>query len=315
MAEIEQDIGADLDRIADICARSRYSLSNQYEIHVAPHGSGASYAQEGTAAEAVDPSTHDHSGPTLQAISIDEEHSSANNGRRVLVRRRSAAYGTLETIASSSRSSDSDRSKRKSAAEIAAQVRGRVQHPSVEGAGAAYDTEFGPSRDPHGEQTNQSSRARPTLAAAIFGHSRAQNYYHPQTPRTSNTDLVAEPAVPETSHSHLVSTTATEGKSSEDRGIGLSVKEQVSVSVSNSVAAAAISAPEDPKDQPSLLGGFRFGIPWIGSSSMNLASTAQKPNSGTKSYAEGTLRHLLGITESSSSRGGKSANEEDGAAG
>lgn len=34
-------ISADLDRIAEICARSRYSLSNQYEVHVAPHGSGS----------------------------------------------------------------------------------------------------------------------------------------------------------------------------------------------------------------------------------------------------------------------------------
>ena len=173
----------------------------------------------------VDQSIHDHSsGPTLQAISIHDEHNSANNGRRVLVRRRSAAYGTLETIASSSRSSDEDRSKRKSAAEIAAQVRGRVPHSSSEDSGSA-------GSETHGEQINQSSRARPTLAAAIFGRSRAQNHYNPQPPRTSNTNLVGEPAVPETSHSHLVSTTATDGRSSEDRGIGLSAKEQVSVSV------------------------------------------------------------------------------------
>ncbi|KAI0530178.1 hypothetical protein GGR58DRAFT_494350 [Xylaria digitata] len=122
MAEIEQDIGADLDRIADICARSRYSLSNQYEIHVAPHGSGASFVQEGPSASTNSPD-HDNGGPTLQAISIDEEHAGSNQGRRAIVRRRSAAYGTLETIISSSRSSDEDRSTRKSAAEIAAQPR------------------------------------------------------------------------------------------------------------------------------------------------------------------------------------------------
>ncbi|KAK5627239.1 hypothetical protein RRF57_002954 [Xylaria bambusicola] len=219
MAEIEQDIGADLDRIADICARSRYSLSNQYEIHVAPHGSGTSFAPGGVAAVSVDPPTHDNSGPTLQAISIDEEHSGVNNGRGVLVRRRSAAYGTLETIISSSRSSEEDRSKRKSAAEIAAQVRGRVPHSNPEGSGSTNNVETGASSELYGKRTDQSSKTRPSLAAAIFG------------PRTSKTDLVGEPATPETSHDHLVSTTAAQGASPEDKGIGFPGKERVLVAV------------------------------------------------------------------------------------
>ncbi|KAI0454518.1 hypothetical protein F5B21DRAFT_504219 [Xylaria acuta] len=310
MAELEQDIGADLDRIADICARSRYSLSNQYEIHVAPHGSGTGFAQGAASSASTNLSTRDNAGPTLQAPSIDDEHADTTHRRRVTVRRKSAAYGTLETIISSSRSSDEDRSKRKSASEIAAQVRGRFPHSSPEGSGSGsgHTTEAQASSELHGERTKRPSRARPTLAAAILDHSRAQTYHHPDPPPpwTSGTNLVSEPAIPETSLSHLVSTTTHEGLSRQDRNIGSSAKEQTSVSVSKSVAAAAITTPEEPKDQPGLLGGFRFSIPWKGTSVIDPSSTGQKPGR-TKSYAEGTLRQLLGITESSGTQEGKSA--------
>ncbi|KAI0969839.1 hypothetical protein F4678DRAFT_463165 [Xylaria arbuscula] len=308
LAEIEQDIGADLDRIADICARSRYSLSNQYEIHVAPHGSGAGFARGGPNPVSVDLPAHDNGGPTLQAISIDDEHGGSNQGRRVLVRRRSAAYGTLETIISSSRSSDDDRSKRKSAAEIAAQVRGRVPHSSAEDGSTAQA-----SSEPHGQGTNNFPKPRPTLAAAILDHSRAQTYHspNPQPPRTSSTSLVSEPAIPETSHSHLVSATTSEAFSREIVNIGPSAKEQISASVSKSTAVVAGAILEERRDQAGLLGGFRFSMPWKGASVTGVPSTDQKPGR-TKSYAEGTLRQLLKITESSSSRGGKSADGEGG---
>ncbi|KAI0423404.1 hypothetical protein F5Y09DRAFT_327460 [Xylaria sp. FL1042] len=288
MAEMEQDIGADLDRIADICARSRYSLSNQYEVHVAPHGSGASFAQAGKPEASIDSPSQDSGGPTLQAISIDDDHGVANQGKRVLVRRRSAAYGTLETIISSSRSSDEDRSKRKSAAEIAAEVRGRIPRSSPGGSGSTHS-------ELHGEQTKRSPKARPTLAGAILNHSRAQNYQRPgpQPPRTSSTNLVSKPAIPETSHNYLVNTTIL----CEDGDAGPSIKEQILASLSRSVAAAAIAIPEEPKDQAGLLGGFRFSIPWKGTSTTGVSSTEQKPGR-TKSYAEGTLRQLLKIAES-----------------
>ncbi|KAI0865644.1 hypothetical protein F4860DRAFT_260886 [Xylaria cubensis] len=321
MADLEHDIGADLDRIADICARSRYSLSNQYEIHVAPHGSGAGFAQGGLASASTSSPSHDNAGPTLQAPSIEDDHADVTHRRRVTVRRKSAAYGTLETIISSSRSSDEDRSKRKSASEIAAQVRGRFSHSSPEGSeggsgsGSARTTEAQASSELNGDQTKRSSRARPTLAAAILDHSRAQTYHHPDPPppRTSNTSLVSEPAMPETSHSHLVSTTTREEPSREDRNSGPSAKEQTSVSVSKSVAAAAITTPEEPKEQPGLLSGFRFSIPWKGSSIADRSSTRQKPGR-TKSYAEGTLRQLLGINEMSRTREGKSSDGGGGMA-
>ena len=140
----DSDIGADLDRIAEICARSRYSLSNQYEVHMAPHGSGASFISGGGVGVNSGPSNKRKGqghGPTLQAINPDDEESVAGRsshrggssrrkggggGGGNAARRRSVAYGTLETIMSSSRSSEEEKTKKKSAAEIAEEVRGRA---------------------------------------------------------------------------------------------------------------------------------------------------------------------------------------------
>ncbi|KAI0407502.1 hypothetical protein F4802DRAFT_25906 [Xylaria palmicola] len=313
MAELEQDIGADLDRIADICARSRYSLSNQYEIHVTPHGSGASFVPGSSAPTPTRSSAHDNGGPTLQAISIDDEHSGTNHSRRVIIRRKSAAYGTLETIMSSSRSSDEDGGKRKPASEIAAQVRGRIPHPT-EGGSKEHKNETQASSELLAQQIKKSSKTRPTLAAAIFDHSRAQTHHRQDSPPPAlGTNLVSRPAIPETYHSHLVSTTTAEGLTHGDGSLGPSAKEQTSVSISKSVAAAAIAVPEEPKPQPGLLGGFRFTIPWKGTPVADISSTGQRP-ARTKSYAEGTLRQLLGITESPGHPEGKTAEGGGGAA-
>ncbi|KAI1112579.1 hypothetical protein F5Y14DRAFT_421118 [Nemania sp. NC0429] len=132
MTDIQDDIGADLDRIADICARSRYSLSNQYEVHVAPHGSGAGFVQGGPASMMTHSASRNDGGPTLQTTSIDDERAGTDHRQKAAARPRSTANGTLETIISSSDSSGEDSSKRKSAAEIAADVRGRIPRPSLE---------------------------------------------------------------------------------------------------------------------------------------------------------------------------------------
>lgn len=233
MADIQDDIGDDLDRIADICARSRYSLSNQYEIHVAPHGSGAGFVQGGPASTMTSPPAHNDGGPTLQATSIDDERAGTNHRRRAAVRPRSTAYGTLETIISSSRSSDEDSSQRKSAAEMAAQVRGRIPHPSLEGNGSAQSTNTQTGSELQGDSSKRPSRVRPTFAAAIFDHSRAQTHPRPDAParRTLGSTLASSPAVPETSHSQLVSVTAAERLRQEEGGGKSRVKEETPVSV------------------------------------------------------------------------------------
>ncbi|EPE05715.1 hypothetical protein F503_08246 [Ophiostoma piceae UAMH 11346] len=133
------DIRADLDRIAEICARSRYSLSNQYEAHMAPHGSGASFAASAgqSRSKGRKKGASSPGGPTLQAVPSDDDESTYRGNRRRRGgigsgKRRSAAYGTLETIMSSSRSSEEDKTKKKPAAEIADEVRGRPARKAMQ---------------------------------------------------------------------------------------------------------------------------------------------------------------------------------------
>ncbi|KAJ4411722.1 hypothetical protein N0V85_003773 [Neurospora sp. IMI 360204] len=243
----DNDIGADLDRIAEICARSRYSLSNQYEVHMAPHVSGASLvsptgglapSSSGAVSRLRDngpcnSSQSARAGPTLQAIVPDEEEGGARRRRRGPGtggrRTKSIAYGTLETIMSSSRSSEEDKSSKKPAAEIAGEVRGRIEKRhsnlgfSEPGAGSSaatttnHDTEHTTSEhgldvdDSHpesGEAATASAAAKlarkksASFATAVMdSHTRSSAG---QLQRYESTcALVSEPALPQTSDSHL----------------------------------------------------------------------------------------------------------------
>ncbi|RYO97923.1 hypothetical protein DL765_010968 [Monosporascus sp. GIB2] len=289
MADMQQDIGADLDRIAEICARSRYSLSNQYEVHVTPHGSGSGFLRS-----VAGPERHNiPGGPTLQAIPSDDEHSSTRHKkRRAGARRRSVAYGTLETIMSSSRSSDEEKGKKKSAAEIAEEVRGRAARPSSNGSRESPNsTEAQASSGQQGEQRKVVRRKSPSFANAVLDSSRSQAPGEGGSPRTLGTGLVSGPAKPKTSRNHLEIRT-----SSDDTVAGNYTHEAPSqpsqAVVSESVASAAIAYPEEPRSVPRLLSGFSSWMPWIGGSVTEIASSDPKAGK-SKSYAEGTLRELL----------------------
>lgn len=140
------ELDTSLDQIAELYARSRFSLSNQYEVHVAPHGSGSDFIP-GPGAPVRrrlggPPSSrggvrrpHQLMGPTLQATwsgdDGDENSAAGASGTAAAAsssssaavpprahrkrrsggaagKRHSAAYGTLETIMSSSRSNSSE---------------------------------------------------------------------------------------------------------------------------------------------------------------------------------------------------------------
>lgn len=201
------DINVDLNRIAEICARSRYSLSNQYEVHYAPHGSGSTFL---SAAQ-----QHQEAlGPTLQAVSSDDERNMKPQRRkRHAARRNSRAMGTLETIMSSSRSSDEEKSKQKSAAELADQVRGRASwkeshtsSPTASSGGAPEDANAQTARAPC-----KTHARRPSTSLALIDGSR-QSPTPPDVddPRSATNALVGEPALPQASTSQLEIRTARE---------------------------------------------------------------------------------------------------------
>lgn len=208
------EINSDLDRIAEICARSRYSLSNQYEVHYAPHGSGVSFLQGAN--------NHEQQGPTLQAVTSDDERDMRSHTtsarRRQAVRRNSRAMGTLETIMSSSRSSDEDKTKKKSASELATEVRGRTTKQT-----SGHSSPTTSSRSRHDESNSQDGeeaaasappprtpvRRLSTSLALIDGSRQGSTPVDASTPRSSATALVGEPALPKASSSQLVTRTGT----------------------------------------------------------------------------------------------------------
>jgi hypothetical protein len=282
MADIQQDIGADLDRIAEICARSKYSLSNQYEVHVAPHGSGASFVTSAA-------SSSRHQGPTLQAVSSDDEHNSTRHRkRRSGIRKRSAAYGTLETIMSSSRSSEEDKSKKKSAQELTDEVRGRASRHYNADSGSSLS-----STGASGDQQKQVVRKKSaSFATALMDTTRHQGHGESTSPRGSGPALVSEPAKPKTSKSHLeIRTTHEEppmnNYTHEPPG------EPSQPTISGSLASAAISSPDEPRSSSNLLSGFSHWIPWRGGNTLVEVASSNQKNSRAKSYAEGSLRELL----------------------
>lgn len=99
----ECGVAADLERIAEICARSRLSLSNQYERHMPPHGVG-------------------HEFSTVDVVPAP------GPAQRRAKKGKSRAFETLETIyasSSSGRSSKDGKGRKKSAMELAEEVRAR----------------------------------------------------------------------------------------------------------------------------------------------------------------------------------------------
>ncbi len=288
MADLqESDIGADLDRIAEICARSRYSLSNQYEVHVTPHGSGTAFVAAGQSSNTARRRGSGHrkeGGPTLQAVQSDddENNAKAHRKRRSGGRRRSAAYGTLETIMSSSRSSEEDKTKKKSASELTEEVlRGRAARKGS-GPSAAESASGSTTNEVAGDHPNapgrngktQGAKGAATKKSTSFAHAVIESTRHGAgtgitSPRSSSTALLSAPALPQTSNSHLEIRTAPDSPSEDNSRHTSQPTSQPESPTEGAVAAESELVPdlthtEDPGTSASggLLYSFGGWIPW-----------------------------------------------------
>lgn len=259
------DINADLDRIAEICARSRYSLSSQHDAHYGPHGSGDAFI--GPAAQSKDASIL-----TLQVVSPgDEEHSTRGQRRRHGARRISRAVGTLETIISGSRSSEEDKAPKKSAAELAEGVRER----------AIQSASFSPRTDQEAAQSAE-ERAQPQHAApatrrrassslALIDTSRQSRSTSQPSPQNPRASLICEPSQPMTCNT--LSVTSTAETSSPD----------THTRKNHAVMAnlQSKSAPSEQGSRPARV-SFTSWMPW---------ATGENATMGAR--AEGKLKELL----------------------
>ncbi|KAJ6783783.1 hypothetical protein PWT90_04386 [Aphanocladium album] len=300
------DINADLDRIAEICARSRYSLSNQYEVHYGPHGPGTAFVAEGQQGP-------EHQGPTLQAVTSDDEISTRTERKRRLGgRRNSRAMGTLETIMSSSRSSDDDRTKKKSAAEIADEVRGRAstknsQHTSP--AGSTTSAREGRTSQDLPRQRPPVKRT-PSSSLALIDTSRA-----PVAPLTSNdasssqrasvVSLVGEPALPQpctrqlqvhTASSATDTATVTNIVSDRQHPSAAAVPDKTGGNPLPCPVAKGALSSVDGATATGFLSTLAGWIPWTSSGSSS-STDAALPQNGR---AAGSLRNLLKVVDSKS---------------
>ncbi|ROT43099.1 hypothetical protein SODALDRAFT_355294 [Sodiomyces alkalinus F11] len=281
----ESDINADLDRIAEICARSRYSLSNQYEVHVAPHGSGVAFLASASSRRQL------ATGRTLQAMSSDDERNNRRHRKKASLggKRRSVAIGTLETIISSSGSSEEGKSKEKLASEIAEEVRERTAQTA-----SAYLAE--------GDNENTGSRTNPevdnnrrkltrkkssSLATAMIGNARqVPSASDAASARNSSSTLLSEPALPKTSTSHLEVRTEPDNV---NENASNKVGEQPGTEGPRLEAGDETQSPE-PRG---LLEGLSGWMPAWSLPPVMALSPASAQGGASPSHAEGSLRELL----------------------
>jgi hypothetical protein len=283
MESIHSGVAEDLERIAEICARSRYSLSNQYEEHMPPHGDGNPFLSHnpGNAGQMR--------GPTLEAITSDDEQSrpSTRPSRSGRQRTKSMAYGTLETIYSSSKSSEEEKAKKKPAKAIAEEVRGRAAKKTL----AVADMPSGSRQDnpaveeplsapPKPNRTRSRSVGFATLLLDT-GHGTKGDAASRTIPSAA---LISEPARPQTS--------MEEQDLASLEGTATIVSSVMSTLSRRESTASTLKPISDQR--PSVFSNLSSWLPWARPLESTLGSNAE--NVRSPSYAEGSLRQLLKAT-------------------
>ncbi|QSZ32629.1 hypothetical protein DSL72_002208 [Monilinia vaccinii-corymbosi] len=288
MEEIGHGVSEDLDRIAEICARSKYSLANQHEFHHPPHGSGDRIPQTGVASGA------DLGVSALQPNDADDGPARhLARGLRGSRRGKSVAYGTLETIMSS-RSSEEDKSKKKPAAVLEDEVRGRAARKEVEVSPPCSDVKgdaVAPEAIPKRQRPSRHLRPRAaTFASMIIDNVQGFHQEH-KTQVASLTYLISEPARPQTSAADLERMPAFD-ELALTRPSAFHELILPKSTLTCHESRASTSRPGTPKT--SILGSLSSWLPW--SKPPSPIQTLQgRARSG--SHAEGSLRSLLRSTD------------------
>ncbi|TVY45341.1 hypothetical protein LOCC1_G004878 [Lachnellula occidentalis] len=280
MDEIRHGVAEDLERIAEICARSKYSLSNQYEVHMPPHGRGEPFLST----TSLVPGPSSNGGPTLQAIGSDEEQTRhVGRGSRGGRRTKSVAHGTLETIMSSSRSSEEDQSKKKPAAEIAEEVRGRAVRKELQKEAEVVEDIIQPGPPSHERLIKHVRSKSATFASVVIDN--AQGFKHDTTTQIgSPTSLISAPARPQTSTTEDINISILDQPLSPTLQ---SLMLQKPATIQNESRASTLR-PE-LKGRPSILGSISSWLPW----NRTPEGRTFQGRIRSASHAEGSLRDLL----------------------
>ncbi|KFY32824.1 hypothetical protein V495_08696 [Pseudogymnoascus sp. VKM F-4514 (FW-929)] len=306
MDSIQGSVADDLDRIAEICARSRYSLSNQYEVHMPPHGEGEAF---------------------LRPVGDEEIGRTSLAGRARAGRKpKSKAFDTLETIYSSSRSSEEEKAKKKSAGALAEEVRGRQARKLIgessrgeEATDADADAEQSEVNGGGGygrrksTQKQRQARSQSTTFASMVMDSAQASRSEAGSHRANPSSLVSEPLLPRTSNT-------VERKIQEE---SIPSAPPATIAPPPYVPKASTATPHAksamPIDQPetraSVLANFSSWLPWnkAPENGDGPISPQDFVRQRARSSAEGSLRQLLGPQDTDQSdRKGKGVNREVG---
>jgi hypothetical protein len=305
MDSIQGSVADDLDRIAEICARSRYSLSNQYEVHMPPHGEGEAF---------------------LRPVGDEEVGRTTLAGRARGARKpKSKAFDTLETIYSSSRSSEEEKAKKKSAGALAEEVRGRQARKLI---GESSRAEEATDADADAEQSevngsgyglrkstqkHKQARSQSTTFASMVMDSAQASRSEAGSHRANPSSLVSEPLLPRTSNT----------LERKIQGESIPPAPPATIAPPPYVPKSTTASPHAkfamPIDQPetraSVLANFSSWLPWNKASENGDGPVSPQDFMRQKamSSAEGSLRQLLGPQDNDrSDRKGKGVNREEG---
>lgn len=295
MDSIHGSVADDLDRIAEICARSRYSLSNQYEVHMPPHGQGEAF---------------------LKPMSGGEElvHRSGPAARRAGHMRsgRSKAFDTLETIyaSSSSGASAEERAKKKSAKELADQIKRRQSRKDMTKdlriEESNNDADFEQSElNGHGRRgTGRGSHRRKksaTLASIVIdnaksSHSDAGSHHG----STTSSRLLSKPSQPRTTDTNLV-----DGSNLAAGNLSFRQTPQMSSGGYQFHSPMPSEPAHNTSENASVLGTFSGWLPWLAHHEASSTTTTSKASDGLHRThsARGSLKKLLEATEKGERKG------------
>jgi hypothetical protein len=206
------------------------------------------------------------------------------------------AVGTLETIMSSSGSSEDGKSKKKkSAMELAEEIRGRAAGKTAPDASA----EASPGVDqaepaPSTNGRKGIARKKSTVfASALMESARLnQTTVDATSPRSSANTLLSEPSLPQTSTSHLEVRTEPEHRQSDVKDV-YAVLGGTTVEPAGRKAINLAAPPPEEASQETLLGGLKGWMPtWSFPPALG-PSPASAAGDKHPSFAEGSLRNLL----------------------
>lgn len=298
MDSIHGSVADDLDRIAEICARSRYSLSNQYEVHMPPHGQGEAF---------------------LKPVGDGQDliHRSGPAARRAGHMRsgRSKAFDTLETIyaSSSSGASAEEIAKKRSAKELADQIKRRQSRKEMmrdlRVEESNNDADFEQSEmNGHGRRRTGAEGHRrkksATLASIVIDNAkttRSEAGSHQGS--TTSSRLLSKPSQPSTTDSNLVGgSSLAYGKLSHRQ------TPQMSAGGYHFPSSLPVNSSQVPQHEEipsaSVLGTFSSWLPWLAHHEESSSAQPSTTDSLHRTHsARGSLKKLLEATEKGERKG------------